>query len=138
VLDANAAGEMQLFLYFGHGHGQQYLSAGFDRANNKCAASLLMGCSSGASTPQGLYRSKCAPFSYIEAGCPAAIANLWDVTDKDIDRFSESLLRRWTQAKQRPQCIADAVAGARGDTRLPYLTGAAPVCFGVPVSVIRD
>jgi separase len=29
------------------------------------------------------------------AGCPAAIANLWDVTDGDIDRFSRFLLHKW-------------------------------------------
>lgn len=28
-------------------------------------------------------------------GCPAAVANLWDVTDRDIDRFGEMLLQHW-------------------------------------------
>lgn len=35
------------------------------------------------------------PLSYLMAGCPAAIANLWDVTDGDIDRFSRFLLHKW-------------------------------------------
>ena len=26
---------------------------------------------------------------------PALVATLWDVTDKDIDRFSHALLKRW-------------------------------------------
>lgn len=29
------------------------------------------------------------------AGCPAAVANLWDVTDRDVDRFSRAMLASW-------------------------------------------
>ena len=29
------------------------------------------------------------------AGCPAAVANLWDVTDLDIDRFARGVLDQW-------------------------------------------
>lgn len=28
-------------------------------------------------------------------GCPAAVANLWDVTDVDIDRFARGVLDQW-------------------------------------------
>jgi len=31
------------------------------------------------------------------AGCPATVANLWDVTDRDIDRFATSLLQCWAE-----------------------------------------
>ena len=31
------------------------------------------------------------------AGCPSVIANLWDVTDRDIDRFCQSLLQNWVE-----------------------------------------
>jgi hypothetical protein len=33
--------------------------------------------------------------SCAHAGCPAVVANLWDVTDRDIDRFGLALLRAW-------------------------------------------
>ncbi len=29
------------------------------------------------------------------AGCPAVVGTLWDVTDKDIDRFASSMLEEW-------------------------------------------
>ena len=31
----------------------------------------------------------------IQNNSPALVANLWDVTDKDIDRFSEELFQKW-------------------------------------------
>ena len=34
-------------------------------------------------------------FSAVDAGCPAAVSNLWDVTDRDIDRFGEAMLQHF-------------------------------------------
>ncbi|KAF8779940.1 hypothetical protein HU200_002210 [Digitaria exilis] len=56
-----------------------------------------MGCSSGALHCKGSYAPRGAPLSYLAAGSPAIIANLWDVSDKDIDRFSKALLNSWLQ-----------------------------------------
>ena len=33
--------------------------------------------------------------SYLAAGAPAVVGTLWDVTDKDIDRWSLDCLERW-------------------------------------------
>lgn len=129
------------------------------------------------------------------------MANLWDVTDVDIDRFAAAVLDSWTgvssgtpdaaaatavtdavEHKRRsvqggtvatplaagggvgtarprasaadegggvdgagpngsaagggPKCIAATVAAARAVCRLPHLIGAAPVCYGIPTSVL--
>jgi hypothetical protein len=37
------------------------------------------------------------PRYHIYLLAPAIIANLWDVSDKDIDRFSKALLNSWLQ-----------------------------------------
>ena len=110
------------------------------------------------------------------------MANLWDVTDRDIDRFCQSLLKTWLEEGRGEQssgessgnCTASgitslgdmlgavaaagaadgdgeqeggvgqdravrgmskAVASSREACKLPHLIGAAPVCYGVPVSV---
>lgn len=42
-------------------------------------------------TPQAPTHTTSPP----RAGCPALVANLWDVTDRDIDRFSQALIRHW-------------------------------------------
>lgn len=87
-----------LFIYFGHGSGEQYLSGRNIRRLDHCAAAVLMGCSSGRLSFRGDYEPVGVPLSYIIAGCPSIIANLWDVTDGDIDRFSRILLNGWLES----------------------------------------
>ena len=87
-----------------------------------------------------------------------AVGNLWDVTDRDIDRFAKTLLEKWlsegpgeggmqeAQAEQdsrdrvhgseRLLCVSRSVSDSRSVCRLPHLIGAAPVCYGVPTSVL--
>ena len=57
------------------------------------------------------------------------VANLWDVTDGDIDRFTAALLDRM----RSNQPIPVAVAAARQACLLKFLVGAAPVVYGIPV-----
>ena len=71
--------------------------------------------------------------SYLHAKCPALVANLWDVTDGDIDRFCHALL---THATDAGGSLPRAVVRARAACRLPYLTGAAAVCYGVPLNLL--
>jgi separase len=77
---------------------------------------------------------------------PCVLANLWDVTDIDIDRFTSALLRSWlgmplegaaAAAAQRADMLQEAVVRARGACLMPFLVGAAPVCFGLPVATKR-
>ncbi|XP_057494488.1 LOW QUALITY PROTEIN: separase-like [Actinidia eriantha] len=81
-----------LFLYFGHGSGAQYIPEHEIQKLENCAATLLMGCSSGSLSLNGCYTPQGAPLSYLLAGSPVIIANLWEVTDKDIDRFGKAML----------------------------------------------
>ena len=85
----------EVFLYFGHGSGAQYIRSRTIKNIDKCAVALLMGCSSGALTEAGDFESYGTPISYMHAGCPAVLGTLWDVTDKDIDRFSQTVLENW-------------------------------------------
>lgn len=82
----------------------------------------------------------------LHPGCPVAVANLWDVTDRDIDRFSEAVLASWlghfegTTLKQhlcadQSVCVSTSITNSRTACRLTSLIGAAPVCYGIPVSV---
>ncbi|EFE31688.1 separin, putative [Trichophyton benhamiae CBS 112371] len=140
-----------ILLYFGHGSGAQYIRGRTIRRLDKCAVTFLMGCSSGAMTEAGEFEPYGTPWNYMHAGTPALVATLWDVTDKDIDRFTTSVFERWglfptpdTTAK-RPIASASgikhtgqvgldtAVAGSRDTCILKYLNGAAPVLYGVPV-----
>ncbi|KAJ2714736.1 separin protein, partial [Coemansia sp. Cherry 401B] len=141
-----------IFLYFGHGGGERYVSRTQIRALDRCAVALLLGCSSGQLSLAGEFDALGTATDYMVGGCPALLGNLWDVGDKDIDRFAASLLQIWglashspapiavnidTEHCQRlsnaPTSLAEAVCWARKACRMSFLTGAAPVVYGVPV-----
>ncbi|MCJ1391214.1 hypothetical protein MMC18_004076 [Xylographa bjoerkii] len=84
-----------IYLYFGHGSGSQYISSRAVRKLDRCAVALLMGCSSGTLTEEGEFESHGVPMTYLQAGAQAVVGTLWDVTDKDIDRLSMSVLENW-------------------------------------------
>ncbi|KAL9006002.1 MAG: hypothetical protein Q9188_001236 [Gyalolechia gomerana] len=154
--------ERDIFLYFGHGSGNQYIRSKTIQKMERCAVALLMGCSSGKLTEAGEFEPYGTPMSYMHAGCPAVVATLWDVTDKDIDRFSETVLQKWGLLKVQPPAdsspvkkstrgkakgkahqspppnrenlsLDQAVAHGRGSCIFRYLNGAAPVVYGIPI-----
>ncbi|KAJ4768331.1 hypothetical protein LUZ62_078706 [Rhynchospora pubera] len=168
----------EMFFYFGHGSGTKYITGHEIEKLEIRAAALLMGCSSGVLFCKGSYAPQGAPLSYLFAGSPAVIANLWDITDKDINIFSKAVVNSWLQDKGEAQpvtcsacalveeptrgrgrgkkvqvsdhnsnrrwckeCatrrIASSIGKARDACKLHMLTGAAPVCYGVPTVLRR-
>lgn len=154
--------ERDVFLYFGHGSGSQYIRSKTVQKLERCAVALLMGCSSGKLNESGEFELYGTPMNYMYAGCPAVVATLWDVTDKDIDRFSETMLQKWGLFQTQPApdgspvkkstrgkgkgkahhsppsdrenvSLDQAVAHGRGSCILRYLNGAAPVVYGIPI-----
>ncbi|KAJ2523464.1 separin protein [Coemansia sp. RSA 2049] len=152
-----------IFVYFGHGGAEAYIQRTQVRGLRRCAVALLLGCSSGRLKPAGEYDALGTAMDYMIGGCPALVGNLWDVGDKDIDRFAASMLRKWGLARfsdgtievgYEPACdangkqkdgnggisddsnalsLTEAVCNARKACRMPFLTGAAPVVYGLPV-----
>ncbi|KAG6652968.1 separase isoform X5 [Carya illinoinensis] len=96
-----------LFIYFGHGSGAQYIPRHEIQKLENCAATLLMGCSSGSLMLNGCYVPQGTPLSYLLAGSPVIVANLWEVTDKDIDRFGKAMLDAWL--RERSSCSLGCV-----------------------------
>ncbi|XP_030513656.2 separase isoform X1 [Rhodamnia argentea] len=88
-----------LFIYFGHGSGSQYIPRHEIQKLDTCAATLLMGCSSGSLLLNGAYVPEGTSLSYLLAGSPVIVANLWEVTDKDIDRFGKAMLDAWLKER---------------------------------------
>ncbi|POS87101.1 hypothetical protein EPUL_001308 [Erysiphe pulchra] len=150
--------QSDLFLYFGHGSGSQYIRARDIQKLPKCAVTFLMGCSSGALTETGEFEPYGPPVNYLHAGCHALVATLWDVTDKDIDRFAKSAFENWGLFKPQPELklgskgkgkfkihdqpvvetispvsLSEAVAMSRQACNLRYLNAAAVCVYGVPV-----
>ncbi|KAG8988816.1 hypothetical protein FRB93_003969 [Tulasnella sp. JGI-2019a] len=134
-----------LMLYFGHGGAQQYIRSHKLRHLPRCAATMLWGCSSGAMKEMGDFDRVGTPNHYMLAGCPTLVANLWDVTDREIDRVAQSVLTKLRINKEHLSqrepgeapdtqaiSIVQAVAQSRDACKLKYLTGAAPVVYGIP------
>ncbi|KAL4888355.1 peptidase family C50-domain-containing protein [Aspergillus ambiguus] len=124
-----------LFLYFGHGSGAQYIRGRTIKRLDRCAVAFLMGCSSGTLTEAGEYEPYGTPMNYLHAGSPALVATLWDVTDKDIDRFAKSTFEKWGLIGDEVcdrRSLDASVSQSRSACVLKYLNGAAPVIYGIP------
>ncbi|KAG2125362.1 peptidase family C50-domain-containing protein [Suillus bovinus] len=87
----DALARKDLVAYFGHGGGEQYVRSHKIRHLPRCATTMLWGCSSGLLKEMGDFDRVGTPFNYMLAGCPLLVANLWDVTDRDIDKFSQAV-----------------------------------------------
>ncbi|EAQ89037.1 hypothetical protein CHGG_05656 [Chaetomium globosum CBS 148.51] len=93
---AHALTASHMLLYFGHGSGAQYIRARTIRRLDRCrAAVLLMGCSSAALADHGDFEPSGPVWNYMMAGCPAVVGTLWDVTDRDVDRFAGGVVEEW-------------------------------------------
>ncbi|PSN70295.1 hypothetical protein BS50DRAFT_674716 [Corynespora cassiicola Philippines] len=136
--------DKDLVLYFGHGSGAQFIrsksirrlypgeQSGSDRKPG-CATTLLFGCSSVHLSENGIYEPSGMLASYLAAGAPAVVGMLWDVTDKDCDRFAVKAGELWglwpekkegdveapktskkAKGKGKAMQVAEEVEGARG------------------------
>eukprot|EP00898_Chlorokybus_atmophyticus_P007283 jgi/Chlat1/7556/Chrsp63S09148 len=129
-----------MFVYCGHNSGLQYASASTLRQADRCAACFDMGCSSSKLKLRGMFEPTGSVLTYMSAGCPMAIGNLWDVTDGEIDRFSKAVFKQWLQweAAGKGLPLAGALHVGRASCKLPYLIGGAPIVYGVPTTLSRS
>uniref|UniRef100_A0A7S2PLY0 separase n=2 Tax=Skeletonema marinoi TaxID=267567 RepID=A0A7S2PLY0_9STRA len=146
--------EHGMFLYCGHGGGEKFFSRSQveaimtsrnDGVRGCRPPVVLMGCSSGKlqsvncpkenSTSQRYpiyYEPEGIALSYLIAGSPCVVGNLWDVTDRDIDRYCLTLMEDFV--KGQGDSLAKCVAEARRACKLRYIVGSAPICYGVPLT----
>ena len=141
-----------LFIFCGHGAAEQVCEP---RKLRKCycPAAMLWGCSSGLLTVRGVHDPCGAALGYLINGAPYALANLWDVTDKDIDKLSVECMKNifdsaelecQDQTKKPasaatlrvPTTVAAALAQSRNVCKMGYAVGAAPVMYGLPIHTL--
>uniref|UniRef100_A0A8V5GRR5 separase n=1 Tax=Melopsittacus undulatus TaxID=13146 RepID=A0A8V5GRR5_MELUD len=124
--------EHDLYIYAGHGAGARFLD-GQTISRLECrAVTLLFGCSSALLVVRGSLEGSGIILKYIMAGCPLVLGNLWDVTDRDMDRYAQALLEGWLRGGSGAPLL-HYMAQARQAPKLKYLIGAAPVAYGLPV-----
>ncbi|XP_058488332.1 separin isoform X2 [Solea solea] len=127
-----AVATKDLYIYVGHGAGARFLDSQMVLKRQMRASSLLFGCSSAALAVRGDQEGHGIILNYLIAGCPFVLGNLWDVTDRDIDRFTKALLESWLSAGSGASLL-DYMGRSRQATHLKHLIGAAPVVYGLPV-----
>uniref|UniRef100_A0A670Z3A0 separase n=1 Tax=Pseudonaja textilis TaxID=8673 RepID=A0A670Z3A0_PSETE len=122
--------ERDLYIYAGHGAGARFVDSILKM--NCRAVAFLFGCSSAALAVQGNLEGNGAILKFIMAGCPLVLGNLWDVTDRDIDRYMQALLNNWLKAGSRAPLLQHIIE-SRQAPKLRYMIGAAPIAYGLPV-----
>lgn len=130
-----------LFVFMGHGGGEQYMRMSVimkgQETETALPPALLMGCSSCGFQKNGQLPMSSNIFDWLVHGSPIVVANLWDVTDKDIDLFTLSMLESWgvtLSDNKEGKSMSLAVAESREKCILKYLNGAAPVVYGLPLT----
>lgn len=109
-------------------------------AGESAPPALLIGCSSGSLKALGPFCPEATFLDYMYAGCPTILVNLWDVTDKDIDKFSDNMLQElgaYGNENLSPELntrhdLSAAVSLSRPVCLMKHLNGAAPVVYGLP------
>ncbi|KAJ5064141.1 separin [Bipolaris maydis] len=123
----NSLREKDLVLYFGHGSGAQYVKSkavrrlyagqgGEEGRKAGCATTLLFGCSSVHLSENGIFEPSGMLASYLTAGAPAVVGMLWDVTDKDCDRFAVKAGELWGLWPERQDDSGGGAAKSVGKT----------------------
>ncbi|KAG1942617.1 separin [Pimephales promelas] len=123
-----------LYIYIGHGAGARFLDAQRVMKGSVRAVALLFGCSSAALSVHGHQEGTGIILSYLSAGCPLVLGNLWDVTDRDLDRFTSALLQSWLSSGSGSSLLQH-LAQSRNATHLKHIIGAAPIAYGLPVHI---
>lgn len=131
-----------LYLYIGHGSGGNYyrkVSKGLDSLNIK-PISIIVGCSSARLNVVGkIDEAYGMSYRFLINGSPCYVGNLWDVTDKDIDmqsnRFLSYCIKYWEPSSLKITSLGKSLTKSRDECKLKYLTGCAPVIYGLPLDL---
>ncbi|KAH3900878.1 separase SCDLUD_002335 [Saccharomycodes ludwigii] len=127
-----------LFIYIGHSGGEQYIKLKDIKKLDIISSSFLLGCSSAYMVPYKEFSNTGTVMAYILGGSPMIVGNLWDVTDKDIDRYSLEMFSKIGLLQENlggKLTVAQAIADSRAVCKLRYLNGAAPIIYGLPFKV---
>lgn len=127
-----------LYVYCGHGSGKEFFD--YDSLINEqknCKSTMfLMGCCSGKLHDEGEIDPTGVPYTCVAAGSGAVIANLYNVTDGEINRFLSSLLQKMqNDGKSNSFNLESAVLECKNACKLRFLTGTAPVVYGFPTII---
>eukprot|EP01039_Chlorochromonas_danica_P000696 gene696-754_t len=123
------------YIYSGHGAGDKIFKILSDPIQHRGA--LLWGCSSGKLTTQGLFDPEGSALQHLQNGCSMVAGNLWDVTDRDLDKLSVACMEKALTIQQKISderiSFAKALGEARDVCKLKYAVAGAAIMYGLPM-----
>lgn len=119
--ELKSLGDYDILLYFGHGSGKKY----FKIATSKPKVLFLFGCSSCRLLSIKNFKSNGYCLRHFNKR-RIVLGNLWDVTDKDLDKMTTCILDDYLSGKN----LIESIHRNRDECRLKYLNSAALVLYG--------
>lgn len=128
--------ESDLFIFCGHGDGKVLFNGNPMNIARWPTALWLWGCSSGRFNRAGVHDPIGRTLDFLKGGSQQIIANLWDVTDKDIDKLSVECMKGVFECSSGSQPVSNActsLARSRDVCKFKYANGSASVVYGLPI-----
>ena len=92
--------DSDVFLYCGHGGGNQFISRDTIEHTQIKAVAFLLGCSSSSMSELGGRVEMTSVYnSYLVAASPCVVGMLWPVLDEDVNAMTEKILKVWNSPK---------------------------------------
>lgn len=155
---ARALEQSNLMLYAGHNSGAQYLAGEANelrkvRARAGGCVVWMMGCSSLRLKDHADFDPSGLGLTYLMSGAPAVVGNLWDVTTRDLDKATVSLINWLHKDDALTFCssaasgalshlsnstLPEAILKARSECKLQFINAAALVSYGLPLRTKRN
>ncbi|CAG5100077.1 Oidioi.mRNA.OKI2018_I69.XSR.g16831.t1.cds [Oikopleura dioica] len=129
--------KFDLYVFAGHGSGSDCVG-GWGRVARQGVTSTmhLFGCASGRLLDYGRTEPRGAVTCVLNSGSSSVMGMLWDVTDRDIDRFTLRLYKDWFSAasnssKETGPCLSRFINECSRACKLPYVVAGATVNYGL-------
>lgn len=82
---------------------------------------------------EGVHEPAGMALSYLIGGAPSVVGNLWDVTDRDLDRLSIHCMEAaFEDGADHRIDIASALFASRNICKMRNAVGSAAVLYGMP------
>lgn len=139
---SKALEQYNLLLYAGHNSGVQYLNGEASelrkvRTRAGGCAVWMMGCSSAKLKDQNDFDPSGMALTFMLGGSPSVVGNLWDVTTRDLDKATVSMIN-WLKTTEGNTSLPEAVLRARRECKLEFINAAALITYGLPLRVKCD
>ena len=124
--------ECNLYIYCGHGSGDKFIENKHLSKINNCPSALLWGCSSAQLICHGVHDPVGTSLQYLLNGAKYVVGNLWDVTDRDLDKLSiDCMTITFDKLDSKGlESLPMNVQRSRNVCKLKFIVGCSPITYG--------